>query len=112
MAVTLHSEKSLLSLLFYLFRLHCYPTLFYVYLNYEIFTMSGIFSCMCIPQTGVSGHLLQPEYCDQEITRETLMSTFLPSYRGRGMCAVALLDYLMTVHNDFMGAYSQVSRKR
>ena len=38
-----------------------------------------------------------------EVKSSTPISMFLPARSGLGRCALALNNYLMTLHNDFIG---------
>ena len=41
--------------------------------------------------------------CRTEVTNATAISMFLPASSGLGRCALALNNFLVTLHNDFVG---------
>jgi hypothetical protein len=43
------------------------------------------------------------EMCRIEVTNSTPISMFLPAKSGQGRCALALNNFLVTLHNDFIG---------
>ena len=46
---------------------------------------------------------ISQEMCDIEVKSSTPISLFLPSKSGLGICALALNNFLVTLHNDFVG---------
>ena len=43
------------------------------------------------------------EMCSDEIKASTPISFFLPAKSGLGRCALALNNFLISLHNDFVG---------
>ena len=54
-----------------------------------------------LPQDGLFS--ITPEERSFEVTNSTPISMFLPARAGMGRCALALNNYLVTLHNDFIG---------
>ncbi|CAB4012406.1 Hypothetical predicted protein [Paramuricea clavata] len=46
---------------------------------------------------------ISQEMCQIEVTNTTPISMFLPAITGQGRCALALNNFLVTLHNDFIG---------
>ncbi|XP_028416581.1 E3 ubiquitin-protein ligase RNF213-like [Dendronephthya gigantea] len=46
---------------------------------------------------------ISQEMCSFEVTNSTVISMFLPARSGVGRCALALNNFLVTLHNDFIG---------
>ena len=46
---------------------------------------------------------ISQEMCSLEVTNSTPISMFLPARSGLGRCALALNNFLVTLHNDFIG---------
>ncbi|CAB4005449.1 Hypothetical predicted protein [Paramuricea clavata] len=46
---------------------------------------------------------ISQEMCLNEVTNSTPISMFLPAKSGQGRCALALNNFLVTLHNDFIG---------
>ena len=46
---------------------------------------------------------ISQEMCRIEVTNTTPISMFLPAISGQGRCALSLNNFLVTLHNDFIG---------
>jgi hypothetical protein len=62
-----------------------------------VFFIIGLYS---IPQ----------EMCNREVTNSTPISMFLPAKSGLGRCALALNNFLVSLHNDFIGRCKSLLR--
>ena len=51
----------------------------------------------------VGPYSISQEMCCMEVTSSTPISMFLPANSGQGRCALALNNFLVTLHNDFIG---------
>lgn len=47
-----------------------------------------------------------------EMGRDTPLSALLPGLRGRGLCSLALIHYLTTVHNQFIEDYHRLAKTK
>ncbi|XP_046861643.1 E3 ubiquitin-protein ligase RNF213-like [Xenia sp. Carnegie-2017] len=54
-----------------------------------------------IPQDGHYG--ISKELREKEVTNATPISMLLPSWKGFGKCSLALTNYLVSLHNNFIG---------
>uniref|UniRef100_A0A8C5RBG0 RING-type E3 ubiquitin transferase n=1 Tax=Leptobrachium leishanense TaxID=445787 RepID=A0A8C5RBG0_9ANUR len=60
----------------------------------------------------VSGAINLPEDVCENITLNSDVSFLLPCRQGKGLCATALVDYLITLHNSFVYAMVNLTDKQ
>lgn len=57
-----------------------------------------------VPDIYTTGRFsISQEMSKQTVTNSTPLSMFLPATSGQGRCALALVNFLVTLHNNFIG---------
>ena len=69
-------------------------------MSFRIFTQLINFSLFSLFVLGP--YSISQEMCSLEVTNSTAISMFLPANSGLGKCALALNNFLVTLHNDFI----------
>ncbi|KAI0227840.1 hypothetical protein LSAT2_021675 [Lamellibrachia satsuma] len=64
-----------------------------------------------IAKVGFGGIQVPKEFCEETVSREMSLAMLLPAVKGLGVCSFALLQYLVTMQNNFMEEYSRLSKQ-
>ncbi len=51
------------------------------------------------------------EYCEHGINDNTSLTMLLPTRRGQGLCATALVHRIINIHNDFIEEYASIKKQ-
>lgn len=58
--------------------------------------------CVCVDEVNVPG-----EFCSVDLDEGSDLQVLIPRRQGAGLCATALLSYLVSLHNLLVSAASQ-----
>lgn len=58
--------------------------------------------CVCVDEVNVPG-----DYCSVDLDENSELQVLIPRRQGAGLCATALLSYLVSLHNQLVSAASQ-----
>ena len=58
--------------------------------------------------TAFVGQSLPAKCCELEINMNTPLVMLLPSWRGQGLCSMAMVYFLCAVQNHFLDGYAEI----
>jgi hypothetical protein len=59
----------------------------------------------------VGGSTVPAEYCEHSVDDNCNLAMLLPTLRGQGLCATALVHHMVQIHNDFIENYCRITKQ-
>ena len=54
------------------------------------------------------GKSLPINLCEMEINKDSKLAMLLPTWKGQGLCSLAMVHYLCAVQNKFLEEYAEI----